>query len=406
MSVRMNFGNLKYAIGSSRAMKLSKREGPSINNESTSTINLNTKSNVENLISKKKPQVKTKNEKSEKVIESNIASIKGIPLATKTTKTISKINFITQGDRSKLKETINLNSNSSLNSPYVSNSHRNSNSLSRKGADSRTNSANHQKTSSEVPKGIILGSNNFSNANEDYSSNMQLKENSIPKRNMTKNMTMNMNINAANVNDKKNFLGRSKYIIGTAIDSYNNTSNTFNREKENSFENVELDMKMNITNSNKFHRNVFKSVERKNDNFSFKVLNSDIKENNYIRNTHNKTEDDRMFIEKLNKNQKESYRKNLTDEKNYDAYNSNTKMINFTNSNFYYTEQIVMNKELTKTVEILKTYIKTIQDVAENKKKEYESNLKIKDEELKKLKVLNLKILQFNHKYIRMKIMQ
>ena len=66
-------------------------------------------------------------------------------------------------------------------------------------------------------------------------------------------------------------------------------------------------------------------------------------------------------------------------------------MINLTNSNFNFNEQIVMNKELIKTVEIFKTYIKTIQNVAENKKKEFERNLKIKDEDLKKLKVLNSK---------------
>jgi hypothetical protein len=391
MSVRMNFGNLKYAIGSSRAMKLSKRDGPSISNESTSTINLNTKSNVENLISKKNNQIKPKNEKSEKVLESNIASIKAIPVATKTTKTISKIQFVTQTDRLKVKETINLNSNSSLNSPYVSNSHRNSNSLTRKPAESRTNSAKHQKTSSEIPNSINMASNNYSNANDDYNSNLNLRENSIPKREVNiRNMTMNMNVASSNV--KKNIINRSKYIVGTANDSYNNSSNNFNLDRENSFENAELDLKMNIINANKIHRNVFKSVERKNDNFSFKVLNSERKENTkFIRNISTKTEDDRMIIEKSNKNKKESYRKNLYDEKNYDDYNSNTKMINLTDSNFNFNEQIVMNKELTKTVEILKTYIKTIQNVAENKKKEFERNLKIKDEDLKKLKVLNSK---------------
>ena len=391
MSVRMNFGNLKYAIGSSRAMKLSKRDGPSISNESTSTINLNTKSNVENLISKKNNQIKPKNEKSEKILESNIASIKAIPVATKTTKTISKIQFVTQTDRLKVKETINLNSNSSLNSPYVSNSHRNSNSLTRKPAESRTNSAKHQKTSSEIPNSINMASNNYSNANEDYNSNLNLRENSIPKREVNiRNMTMNMNV--ASSNDRKNIINRSKYIVGTANDSYNNSSNNFNLERENSYENAELDLKLNIINANKIHRNVFKSVERKNDNFSFKVLNSERKENTkFIRNISTKTEDDRMIMEKSNKNNKESYRKNLYDEKNYDDYNSNTKMINLTDSNFNFNEQIVMNKELIKTVEILKTYIMTIQNVAENKKKEFERNLKIKDEDLNKLKVLNSK---------------
>ena len=48
---------------------------------------------------------------------------------------------------------------------------------------------------------------------------------------------------------------------------------------------------------------------------------------------------------------------------------------------------MVMNKELLKTVEILKTYIITVQKVTESKKGEYEKKLKQKDEDINKIKV-------------------
>lgn len=333
----MNFGNLKYAIGSSRAVKLSKSRGPSSNTEQTSTINLNTKNNVENLLSRKNPNSKLSKEKTEKTIDSNMISLNAVPLGSKNSKSVNRIQFISQSERAK--ENITVNNNNATNM----NIQTNSSSLPRKINDSQINPlyrSKHVKTSSEIPRNIAMTNYIFENFNSNKS-----KEN------------IKVNNNNAN-RDNYNLIN----------DIYNNTTNTFNREKEDK-EILDLEINSNTTNELKFHKNFIKSIEHK--NFS-KILSSEKRENKFcVRNVIEiKSEDEEKFESK-----KEIMSKIVNEENQSANYNNNLN------------EQILMNKELLTTVEILNTYIMTVKKVTESKKGEYDKKMKQKDEQLNKLKV-------------------